>query len=69
MDFYEQTDAFTFELDNLIERYMREFDINAYTIIGVMESKQKELIDRGDVEFTQDDDDSLDFLDIDEDEQ
>ena len=66
MDFYEQTDAFTFELDNLVDRYLRDFDINTYTVIGVMEAKQVELMTQGDVTFTDDtddnDDDSLDFL-------
>jgi hypothetical protein len=62
MDFDEQTDAFTFELDNLVERYVREFDINIYTVLGVLEAKQHELFSRGTIEFTEDDDDNLDFL-------
>ena len=28
MDFNEQTDAFRFDLDDLCERYLEEFDIN-----------------------------------------
>jgi|TARA_R110000824_G_scaffold11959_3_gene52613 hypothetical protein len=64
MDFYEQTDAFTFDLDTLVDRYIREFDINLYTIVGVLEGKQKELLEKGDnIEFTSDEDeDPLDFL-------
>ena len=69
MDFYEQTDAFSFELDNLVERYMREFDINAYTLVGVMEGKQQELLTAGDVEFTSEGDDLLDFFPDEEDEE
>ena len=62
MDFYEQTDAFTFELDSLVERYMADFDINIYTMVGVLEAKQKELLEMGpNFEFEVDDDDSLDF--------
>jgi hypothetical protein len=63
MDFYEQTDAFTFELDSLVERYMSDFDINIYTIVGVLEAKQKELLEMGiNLEFrADDDDDTLDF--------
>ena len=66
MDFDEQTDAFTFELDNLCERYIREFDINLYTVLGVLEAKQKELMDQGYIEFLPEDDteDPLDFLDL-----
>ena len=62
MDFDEQTDAFTFELENLVERYIREFDINIYTVLGVLEAKQQELFSRGTIEFIEDDDDNLDFL-------
>ena len=68
MDFYEQTDAFTFEVDSLVDRYMRDFDINIYTIVGVLEAKQKELLEMGQgFEFRAedgilpDDDDPIDF--------
>ena len=61
MDFYEQTDAFTFDLDTLVDRYIREFDINLYTIVGVLEGKQKELLEKGDnIEFTSDEDEADD---------
>ena len=68
MNFDEQTDAFTFELDSLVDRYIREFDINLYTIVGVLEGKQWELLERGtNIEFLPDeedeeDEDPLDFL-------
>ena len=63
MDFNEQTDAFTFELDNLVDRYINDFDINIYTILGVLEAKQQELISRGTINFEIDpDDDNLDFF-------
>jgi len=63
MDFYEQTDAFTFELDSLVDRYMRDFDINIYTIVGVLEAKQKELLEMGQgFEFRPEEDDGpIDF--------
>jgi len=68
MDFDEQTDAFTFEVDNLVERYLNDFDINLFTIVGVLEAKQQELLNRGNIDFQVDDDDNLDFLsDIDND--
>ena len=60
---------FTFELDSLVDRYIREFDINLYTIVGVLEGKQWELLERGtNIEFLPDegdegeDEDPLDFL-------
>ena len=32
----EQTDAFRFDLDDLVNRYLSEFDINTLTIMGVL---------------------------------
>ena len=46
-DYDEQTDAFRFDLDDLIERYLEEFDINTITMIGALQEKVKELIDSG----------------------
>ena len=46
-DFDEQTDAFRFDLDDLVYRYIEEFDINAITIIGALQEKIQELIDLG----------------------
>ena len=43
MDFDEQTDAFRFDLDDLCDRYLEEFDINTFTQIGALEEKKLEL--------------------------
>jgi hypothetical protein len=43
-DFYEQTDAFRFELDDLCRRYLEEFDINTFTLIGALEEKKLEVL-------------------------
>lgn len=42
-DFDEQTDAFRFDLDDLVNRYLSEFDINAFTIMGGLQEKIIEL--------------------------
>jgi hypothetical protein len=44
MDFYEQTDSFRFDLDNLCDKYLGEFDINTFTIIGALEEKKMEIL-------------------------
>lgn len=46
-DYDEQTDAFRFELDDLVNRYLEEFDINTITMIGALREKMQELIDAG----------------------
>ena len=46
-DYDEQTDAFRFELDDIVERYKIEFDINTFVMIGALQEKIKELIDEG----------------------
>ena len=43
MDFNEQTDAFRFNLDDLCDRYLEEFDINTFTLIGALEEKKLEF--------------------------
>tara|TARA_R110000824_G_C15110212_1_gene667059 strand:+ start:119 stop:328 length:210 start_codon:yes stop_codon:yes gene_type:complete len=43
----EQTDAFRFELDDMVERYLSEFDINTITMIGALREKMQELIEFG----------------------
>jgi len=43
MKFDEQTDAFRFDLDDLCERYLEEFDINVFTEVGALEEKKLEL--------------------------
>jgi aspartokinase-like uncharacterized kinase len=54
MDINEQTDAFTMALDNLVTRFTREFDINLYTVAGVLEEKKIELLTGKDVYFEPD---------------
>ncbi len=55
-DYDEQTDAFRFELDDLVERYLQEFDINTITMIGALREKEQELINAGNMGFEPDDD-------------
>ena len=46
-DYNEQTDAFRWELDDIVERYLQEFDINTFVMIGAFQEKIQELIDSG----------------------
>ena len=46
-DYNEQTDAFRFELDDLVDRYKQEFDINTFVMIGALREKMQELIEAG----------------------
>jgi hypothetical protein len=62
MNYNEQTDAFYIELNNMITRFMDEFDINTSTIIGVLEEKKMDLIESGTIMFELDDDDDDDEL-------
>jgi len=59
-DFDEQTDAFRFELDDLINRYLSEFDINAFTIMGALQEQVIELSNLSSFEADIDLDDFLD---------
>ena len=36
MEYHEQVDAFTFELDNLITRFQNEFDLTRETMVGCL---------------------------------
>ena len=56
MDIDEQTDAFRFDVDNLVDRYLREFDLNSLTIIGCLHEKMTELSQSGYIDFEVDDD-------------
>ena len=49
-DYDEQTDAFRWELDDLVDRYLREFDINTFVMIGALQEKMQELVDAGNFE-------------------
>lgn len=62
-DFDEQTDAFRFDLDDLINRYLSEFDINAFTIMGALQEKTIELATLGSFEAEIDIDDIDDLID------
>ena len=53
----EQTDALTMALDNMVEQFQREFDLNLQTIAGVLEDKKLELLTGKDIYFEIDDED------------
>ena len=53
-DYNEQTDAFRWELDDLVDRYLREFDINTFVMIGALQEKIQELVDAGNFEADMD---------------
>ena len=50
-DYDEQTDAFRFDLDDLVQRYKAEFDINTFVMIGALQEKVQELIEEGNGEM------------------
>tara|TARA_R110001592_G_scaffold130031_5_gene343053 strand:- start:9801 stop:10037 length:237 start_codon:yes stop_codon:yes gene_type:complete len=58
----EQTDAFRFALDDLVGRYLSEFDLNTFIMIGALQEKVIELATAGNFECDLDLDD-LDELD------
>ena len=67
MDYDSQTDAFRFELDSMVERYFKEFDINAITVIGALQEKVYELSSRGNITFEMDSESwNFDFKDLDD---
>jgi len=47
MNYDEQTDAFSADLGNLVLRYLKEFDLNIQTVVGVLEEKKHDLLDTG----------------------
>ena len=59
-DWDEQTDAFRFELDDMVDRYLQEFDIKTITIIGALKEKMYELIEAGNAEMDIDPDEDTD---------
>lgn len=68
MDINEQTDAFCYEVGNVVRRFRDEFDLNHATIVGVLEMiKMEYLLESSsmDVEFEMDDD----FWDDDDDDK
>jgi hypothetical protein len=50
-DYDEQTDAFRFDLDSLVYRYIDEFDINTFVMVGALQEKIKELLEHGEESF------------------
>lgn len=59
MDINEQTDAFLFELQNVVNRFHTEFELNHATIIGCLEMVKLDYLTEpfNDVEFKADDED------------
>jgi hypothetical protein len=56
VEYNEQTDALAMELGSLITRYLKEFDLNIQTIVGVLEEKKFDLLEGGTMLFEFDDD-------------
>jgi hypothetical protein len=56
MDYNEQTNAFALDLNSLVTRYIKEFDLNIQTIVGVLEEQKFDLLDSGTILFEIDDD-------------
>lgn len=54
MNINEQTDALTMALDNLVDKFQREFDLNLQTIAGVLEDKKLDLLTGKDILFEMD---------------
>ena len=50
-DYVEQTDAIRFDLDNLVYRYIDEFDINTFVMVGALQEKIQELLEVGNSEM------------------
>ena len=53
-DYDEETDSFRMDLDNLVYRYIDEYNINTITIIGALQEKIVELCDVCNSEFEAD---------------
>ena len=43
--YHEQIDAFSMDLDNLIARYLNEFDLHMETIVGCLEMAKNSVSD------------------------
>tara|TARA_R100000458_G_C8159461_1_gene164109 strand:+ start:122 stop:316 length:195 start_codon:yes stop_codon:yes gene_type:complete len=56
-DQWEQIDAFSFEINEKIEYYNREFDIPMESMVGVLEVAKNDLINQATITFEQDNDD------------
>lgn len=44
MNHEEQADAFTDELERLIDRYREEFDLQYYAVIGILDMAKAQLL-------------------------
>lgn len=53
-DYDEETDSFRFDLDNLVYRYIDEYNINTITMIGALQEKIEELCKAGNSDFEND---------------
>ncbi|MBT7438096.1 MAG: hypothetical protein HN786_05685 [Cellvibrionales bacterium] len=53
-DYDEETDSFRMDLDNLVYRYIDEYNLNTITMIGALQEKIEELCGEGNVEFESD---------------
>ena len=60
MDNNSQTDAFMFDLDNLIRRYQQEYDLNDQTIVGALEFAKLTVLTDAEILFTMDEEQVLD---------
>ena len=47
----QATDAFRFDLDDLVYRYIDEFDINTFVMVGALQEKIQELLEVGNGEM------------------
>ena len=56
-DYDEQTDSFRMDLENLIYRYIDEYDINTFVMVGALQEKIQELLDEGNSDMEIDFDD------------
>ena len=65
MNINEQTDQFLFELQNVINRFKAEYDLNHATIIGTLEIvKMDYLVDGDEIVFEDDMDDDEDLEEV-----
>ena len=51
MDINEQTDAFLFELQNVVNRFRAEYDLNHATIIGTLEILKIDYLTESNISF------------------
>jgi hypothetical protein len=50
-DYDEQTDSFRMDLENLIYRYIDEYDINTFVMVGALQEKIQELLEEGNTDM------------------